>query len=326
MEMFLKVVLLLVGFAFLIKGADFLVEGASSFAKKMGISEIVIGLTIVAFGTSMPELIVNVMGAISGNSEIAYGNIIGSNILNILLIAGVAAVISPIVVKKKTAFVEIPFALGVALLFFILVNDKMVYGGENLFSRGDAIILLTVFAGFLFYVFKTAKSGPKKEEKMEEDSEVKILGNKKTVIFILLGFLGLFVGGKLIVDSAVFIAGAMGVSQKLIGLTIVALGTSMPELVTSSVAAYKGRNDIAIGNVVGSNIFNILLIMGVSGVITPMKYMPELFNFDMYTLIGASILLFLTMFTMGKKIVDRIEGFAFLGLYVIYTVRLIIVG
>ena len=178
MEMFLKVVLLLVGFAFLIKGADFLVEGASSFAKKMGISEIVIGLTIVAFGTSMPELIVNVMGAISGNSEIAYGNIIGSNILNILLIAGVAAVISPIVVKKKTAFVEIPFALGVALLFFILVNDKMVYGGENLFSRGDAIILLTVFAGFLFYVFKTAKSGNDKSE----DGEVKILGNKKTVI------------------------------------------------------------------------------------------------------------------------------------------------
>ncbi len=322
MEMFLKVVLLLVGFAFLIKGADFLVEGASSFAKKMGISEIVIGLTIVAFGTSMPELIVNVMGAISGKSEIVYGNIIGSNILNILLIAGVAAVISPIVVKKKTAFVEIPFALGVALLFFILVNDKMVYGGENLFSRGDALILLTVFAGFLFYVFKTAKSGNDKSE----DGEVKILGNKKTVIFILLGFVGLFVGGKLIVDSAVFIADAMGVSQKLIGLTIVALGTSMPELVTSSVAAYKGRNDIAIGNVVGSNIFNILFIMGVSGVISPMKYMPEMFNFDMYILMGASILLLLTMFTMGKKVVDRMEGFAFLGLYVIYTVRLIILG
>lgn len=325
MEIFLKVLILLFGFAALIKGADFLVEGASSFAKKMGISEIVIGLTIVAFGTSMPELIVNVMGAISGNSEIAYGNIIGSNILNILLIAGVAAVISPIVVKKKTAFVEIPFALGVALLFFILVNDKMVYGGENLFSRGDALILLTVFAGFLFYVFKTAKSGIKNEENSEDESEIKILGNGKTILFIILGFAGLFIGGKLIVDSAVFIAGAMGVSQKLIGLTIVALGTSMPELVTSSVAAYKGRNDIAIGNVVGSNIFNILLIMGVSGVIKPMEYMPQLFNFDMYTLMVASILLLLTMFTMGKKVVDRMEGIAFLGLYIVYTVRLIMI-
>lgn len=321
MNLGISIVMLVFGFMFLIKGADFLVEGASSFAKKLGISEIVIGLTIVAFGTSMPELIVNIFGSISGNNEIAYGNVIGSNILNILLIAGVAAIISPIAVKKNTALIEIPFSILITILFFCLVNDTIFGKSENNFTRIDALILLAVFAGFLIYVFKTAKNN------LGDEAEgVKIFTTKKTVLFIVMGFVGLFAGGKMIVDSAVSIANSIGISQKLIGLTIVALGTSLPELVTSSVAAYKGRNDIAIGNVVGSNIFNILLIMGVSGIISPMGYNPALFNFDMYTLMAVSGLLLLAMFTINKRVLDRIEGIIFIGLYIVYTVRLIIIG
>lgn len=307
----------ILGFAALIKGADFLVTGSSSLAKKMRISEIVIGLTVVAFGTSMPELVVNTFASLRGNSDIVLGNVIGSNILNILLILGVAGIIYPLNVLKNTVWREIPFALfAVIALYFLAVDDSPGMQGSGTISTGDGIILLSFFALFVIYVFYISKITS------TDNHPVKQYSNFITTLLIAGGLGGLFIGGKLVVDNAVVIARFLGMSDKMIAITIMAAGTSLPELVTSAVAAFKKRSDIAVGNIVGSGIFNILMVLGVSAVIRPIPFTEE-FNIDVFVMAFATIILFVTMFTGKKHRLDRWEAILlFLG-YIGYMIFLI---
>lgn len=315
-------VLLVLGFIFLIKGADFLVDGASSVAKKLGVSALVIGLTIVAFGTSMPELIVNVFASINGNTDIAIGNILGSNISNTLLILGVASIIYPLSVGKGTVWKEIPFGLFSVLLLSFLVNDAFIHGvAFSGLSRVDGLILLSLFAVFMYYIFSISRGN--KDDNVTEEHSVKIYSSAQSVSFIIVGLLGLTIGGKWIVDSAVVIAEGFGISQSLIGLTIVAVGTSLPELVTSAVAAYKRNTDIAIGNIIGSNIFNVLWILGISSVIRPLPFSVSA-NRDVLMVIFSSLLLFLFLSVGKKHIFRRWHGVVFLILYIVYIVFIVL--
>jgi cation:H+ antiporter len=311
--------LFFIGFVLLIKGADFLVDGASSVAKKLKISNIVIGLTIVAFGTSAPELIVNIMASIKGNSDLAIGNVVGSNIANILLILGISAVIYPLAVKKGTVLKEIPLSLLAAVSLWFMVNDSLIDNASaSVLSRIDGFILLMFFSIFLYYTFGISKVEGKEEK-------VKEFKTATSILFVLIGIVFLTIGGKWIVDGAIIIAQQLGMSEALIGLTIVAVGTSLPELATSAVAAYKKNPDIAIGNVVGSNIFNIFWILGVSSLIKPIVFSAEL-NFDIYFLGVATSFLFLSMFIGKKHLLERWQGILFLLTYVAYLVFLIIRG
>jgi len=312
-------ILLFIGFVFLIKGADLLVDGASSVAKKLGISALVIGLTIVAFGTSAPELIVNIFASIQGNTDIAIGNILGSNIANILLILGISAIIFPLAVKKGTVWKEIPLCLLAVIVTGLMVNDTLIDGGSfSGLTRIDGLILISFFVIFLYYTF-----GISKAESENEETIIKERSALKSILMIVAGLAGLTIGGKWIVDSAVAIAESFGVSQAVIGLTIVAVGTSLPELVTSAVAAFKKNADIAIGNIVGSNIFNIFWILGVSAVINPLTFSPMLMR-DVMATILATLLLFIFMFVGKKHILERWQGVCFILLYIIYVI--IIVG
>ncbi len=315
----LAILLLLTGFVILIKGADFLVDGASSIAKKFNVSNLAIGLTVVAFGTSMPEMVVNVISGISGESDAAFGNVIGSNNFNLLLILGLSGMIYPLVVQRKTVSYEVPMSLFAALVLYLLVNDFRLWGSEqNVLSRIDAFILIGFFCLFLLYIYRTMKQA----SDYEETTEIKIYSNWKSTGFFLLGLIMLVGGGKLVVDNAVFIADHFGLSKKLIGLTILAAGTSLPELATSAVAAYRKNTDIAIGNVVGSNIFNIFLILGVTGLIKPIPFNVVL-NFDLYVLSAATIVLMIFMFTLNTRKLDRWEAvILFIG-YIVYTIYLI---
>jgi cation:H+ antiporter len=310
--MLLDIVLLIVGFGFVIKGADLLIDGASSLAKRFSIPEIVIGLTIVAFGTSAPELVVNIFASLRHSNEMVLGNIIGSNVFNSLLILGIAGMIFPIAVQRKTVWREIPFSLAAVVVLFFMANDNMFGGNEvEQISRTEGMILLVFFVMFLLYVFFISKDGS------DELHDVEVYTMTKTVLFVLLGLAGLFIGGQMVVDNAVNIARAMEVSEKLIALTIVSGGTSLPELVTSAVAATKRRCDMAVGNVVGSNIFNILLVMGSSSVVYPVKF-NRIFNVDIAFVAGSAVFLFLTMFTGKKRKLDRWEAAVLLVVYVIY--------
>lgn len=314
----LTYVLFVIGFVILIKGADLLVDGAASIAKKFNISSIVIGLTIVAFGTSAPEFVVNIFASVKGNSEIAIGNILGSNIANIFLILGVAAVIHPIVAKENTAWKEIPLSLLAAILIGVLANDVLIDGGTfSGLTRIDGIVLLSFFIIFMYYTF-----GISKVTGDEENIEIKLLSSGKAAIFILGGLTGLIVGGKWIVDGAVKIAELFEVSQSLIGLTVVAIGTSLPELATSAVAAYKKQADIAIGNVIGSNIFNTFWILGVSAVIRPLPFLRDS-NPDILMSIFASALLFAILFIGKRHIVERRQGYLMIAIYIGYIVFLV---
>lgn len=313
------VVLLLAGFVILIKGADFLVGGASSIAKKFNISNLAIGLTVVAFGTSMPELVVNLISATSGENDAAFGNIIGSNNFNLLMILGIAGLIYPLVVQRKTVKFEVPFSLFAVVVLYMLVNDqRMGLGDQNVLSRFDGFMLLVCFTVFLLYIYRTMKH----TSDYEEESEIKVYSNLKSVGLFLAGLIMLVGGGKLVVDNAVIIAESYNVSKKLIGLTILAAGTSLPELATSAVAAYRKQTDIAIGNVVGSNIFNIFLILGITGVINPVAFNSVL-NFDIYVLTGATIALLVFMFTLDTRKLDRWEALLLLGGYITYMIYLI---
>ncbi len=314
----LTYVLFAIGFVILIKGADLLVDGAASVAKKFNISSIVIGLTIVAFGTSAPEFAVNIFASINGNSEIAIGNILGSNIANIFLILGVAAVIHPVVAKENTAWKEIPLSLLAAILIGVLANDVLIDGGAfSGLTRIDGIVLLSFFIIFLYYTF-----GISKVTGDEENIEIKLLTSGKAALFILVGFTGLIVGGKWIVDGAVKIAEWFDVSQSLIGLTVVAIGTSLPELATSAVAAYKKQADIAIGNVIGSNIFNTFWILGVSAFIRPLPFLKDS-NPDILMSIFASTLLFAILFIGKRHTIERWQGYLMIAIYTGYIVFLI---
>ncbi len=309
-----------IGFVLLIKGADLLVEGASSIAKKLKISSIVIGLTIVAFGTSAPEFIVNIFAAAKGNTEIAIGNILGSNIANIFLILGISAMIYPLLAKKNTVLKEIPLSLLAAVVIGLMANDALIDGqGFSAITRIDGFILLGFFAIFLYYTFGITKSS----DDLAEPEQIKILTYTKSILFILGGLLGLVLGGKWIVDGAIKIAEIFGVSQSLIGLTVVAVGTSLPELATSAMAAYRKQSDIAIGNVVGSNIFNIFWILGFSAVIRPLPFNPAS-NRDILMAILASLVLFLVMFVGKKRVVERWQGALMVFIYVGYVAFLVV--
>ena len=307
---------MLVGFVVLIKGADWLVSGASALAKKKNVSDLAIGLTVVAFGTSAPELVVNVLASLQGHQDIAFGNVIGSNNFNLFVILGIAAMIAPLSVQSSTVWKEIPISFIALVTLFFLANSFFLSGQPGL-SRIDGLVLLVMFGLFLLYVYKQLKVDPQ----INLDAHTKYT-TLTTWGLILIGLTGLIVGGRLVVDSAVKMAQEWGISQKVIGLTIIAAGTSLPELATSVVAAVKKNNDIAVGNIIGSNIFNIFLILGVSAVIRPLPY-DMAFNGDMYFLAAGTFALFAMMFTGGRKRLDRWEAALLLAAYIAYTALLI---
>jgi cation:H+ antiporter len=311
-------ILFIVGFGLLISGANLLVEGSASIAKKLNISSIVIGLTIVAFGTSAPELIVNIFASVQGNTEIAIGNILGSNIVNILLILGISAIIYPLATKENTVWKEIPLSLLAAILVGVMVNDLLIDGGTfSGLTRIDGIVFIAFFIIFLYYTFGISKVSGE-----NTDLEIKEMSYMKSSLYIIGGLLGLVFGGKWIVDGAIKIAEGFNVSQSLIGLTVVAIGTSLPELATSAVAAYKKQSDIAIGNVVGSNIFNIFWILGLSAVINPLPFSKDS-AIDIIMTILASLILFLIMFIGKKHTVERWQGVIMILIYIGYVAYLI---
>jgi cation:H+ antiporter len=317
--MLIDILILVVGLTILILGANWLVEGASTVAAKLGVSAFTIGLTVVAFGTSMPEFVVNVMASFSGNSGLAIGNIVGSNTINILLVIGIAALIKPVGVKSSTVRIEVPFSLLAAVVLFFLANDMLLDGSDSsILSRIDGLILFSFLSIFLYYTFLSAKS-----DEHAPVSDVKIRKGYITILMIVGGISGLYFGGKLIVDSSVSIAKLFGISDALIGLTVVAIGTSLPELVTSAVAAFKGNSDIAIGNVLGSNIFNVFMVLGISSIIRPLPFYPSA-NVDILVTCLASILLFIFALAGPGRRIDRKEGGLFVVIYVGYIVYLIL--
>lgn len=312
-------ILFIIGFIILIKGAGLLVDGASSLAKKLKISALVIGLTVVAFGTSMPELFVNLFASFQGKAEIAIGNILGSNIANILLILGISAIIYPLTVTKGTVWKEIPFSLLAALTMGIMANDVLIdKSGSNVLTRIDGLVLIGFFIIFLYYTFGIAKN----QNPDDKENNVKIYKTTTSLMMIILGLGFLALGGKWIVDGAMALATLLGVSQSLIGLTIVAVGTSLPELATSAVAAYKKNSDIAVGNIVGSNIFNIFWVLGLSALIKPLPFTPSS-GLDIGMTVFATLLLFLWMFIGKKRVLQPWQGMVFLMIYFAYILILI---
>ncbi len=332
--MILTYLLLPIGFALLIKGAGLLVDGASSIAKRFGISALVIGLTIVAFGTSAPELIVNILASINGNTDIAIGNVLGSNIFNILFILGISAVIFPLAVTKGTVWKEIPLALLAVVLVGIMVNDAFIDGGNfSGLTRIDGLVLIAFFIIFLYYTFGISRveavdssMGSVSSRAISKDDKTETPALQyslfRSCLMVGAGLVGLVIGGKWVVDAAVALATSLGVSQALIGLTIVAVGTSLPELATSAVAAYKRNVDIAIGNIVGSNIFNIFWILGISAIVNPLPFSSVLMR-DVFVTIAATLLLFIVMFIGKRHVLERWHGVGFIILYIGYVVLLI---
>ncbi len=318
--MLVAILLLIVGLIMLVFGGDYLVKGAASLAKRWGISTLVVGLTVVAFGTSMPELVVNIYSAFKGATDLAVGNIIGSNISNIFLILGISAIIYPLAVKESTTWKEIPFAMLAGVMILFMGNDILFDGlGENILTRTDGLALLSVFIIFLYYVFNLAKNGAVEQEEMQVFTWI------RSIVFLIAGIGLLFLGGKLLVDNAIILARLAGMSEALIGLTIVAVGTSLPELVTSAMAAYRKQADIAVGNIVGSNIFNIFWILGITSTIKPLPFTGGI-NFDIFAEIIATLLLFIFLFIGTKKRIDRWQGVTFVVMYVAYISFLIYRG
>jgi len=318
----LPYLLLVSGFVFLIKGADLLVSGASSLGRRAGISDLVIGLTVVAFGTSSPELFVNLMASAKGNTDIAIGNILGSNIANIFLILGVSSVVYPLTVGKGTVWKEIPLSLLAACLLGVLANDQWIdRAGASALTRIDGIVLLAFFIVFLYYSASIAG----KIEGMQEEVPSGVMGIGKSILFVLTGLAGLAVGGDWIVRGAVHTARTLGMSESLVGLTIVAVGTSLPELATSAMAAARKNVEIAVGNVVGSNIFNIFFVLGISATVRPLPFRPAS-NMDVGVVVLGSLLLFFSMFTGRKRTLDRWEGVLLLSAYAAYLVYLVLRG
>lgn len=312
--------LFIIGFVLLIKGADVLVTGASSIAKRYNISDMVVGLTIVSFGTSLPELIINILSSMQGQSELAIGNVFGSNVANLLLILGVTAIICPLPIKRNTILTEIPFSLIATLLVGFLANATIFNDRSQLYiSRLDGFILLLFFIMFMAYIYNVAKTN---KDQVEEEDNTPIMSIFKSVVFIILGAGGLFLGGKWVVDGAINIARIFGWSESFIGLTVVAIGTSLPELVTSAMAAYRRNIDIAVGNVVGSNIFNLLWILGISAAINPLPF-DTISNTDILMMIFASTLLIITLPIGKKNAIDRWNGILFLLIYVGYIYFLV---
>jgi len=309
----LSFLILVLGLGLVVYGANILVDGAASLAKKYNIPNIVIGLTVVAFGTSSPELAISTYSAFTGNSEIAIGNVVGSNIANILLILGVTAIIYPLTILKNTVLKEIPLSLLAAIIVFVMVNDiTFAKETKNIISLSDGIILLSFFAIFMYYLVHLAQTSGE-----DEDLTILNLSKAKSILYIIGGLFLLVGGGKLFVDSAVALALSFGMSKAVIGLTIVAIGTSLPELATSIVAALKKNSDIAVGNIVGSNIFNVFFILGISSIVAPLE-IGSITNIDLYACIFASVVLLASGYVMGRHKVTKVEGIIFVLLYVLY--------
>lgn len=306
--MIAAILLLILGIAILIGGAEVLVRGSASMARKLRVSTIVIGLTVVAFGTSAPELVVNLLSAAQGNTDLAIGNIVGSNMANILLILGIGGLIKVLKVKEGTTFKEIPFALLAIVLVAIMGNDAILNGeGINVLSRTDGLAFLAFFLIFLYYTFGISRAEG-------EADEVETYSWSTSVLMFLIGIVGLVLGGKWIVDSAIFIASSAGLSAGLIGLTIVAIGTSLPELATTIIAVRKGHTDLAIGNAIGSNIFNVFWILGLTSVVTPIPFDINT-NLDVLFTAFATLLLFIFMFVGKHHRLQKWQAILFLGLY-----------
>ena len=322
MEMAIQLLLLVLGFVMLVKGADLFVDGASGVATKFGIPQLVIGLTIVAMGTSAPEAAVSITAAFAGNADITIGNIVGSNILNILIILGISSLVYPLAVQKSTLIIDIPIVLFATLILYLLGFDGNI-------SRVDGIIMLVVFIAYLAYLFGVAKkeksaidrekAGEITVNSQSDEVAAKDISLLKAILFTLIGLVLIVGGSNFVVDSATAIAKALGLSQRFIGLTIVALGTSLPELFTSVTAAMKKNSDIAIGNIVGSNIFNILFIVGLSGVVIPVPF-AQAFRFD--TIISGIAVAALLAFCLPKKKLSRFAGVIMLVCYAIYFVKI----
>ena len=317
--MFLDIFFILIGLVLILVGSDWLVDGASGIARKYGISEFIIGMTIVGIGTSMPELVSSVISAIGGHGDMALGNVTGSNICNILLILGVTALISPIKYTRSNIRKDIPFAIGVSLLLIIMLyNSFGLFGemGTPGISRIDALYLLLIFAIFMIDSFKSAKQGGDEKEEV-----AKHMPMSKAIIFIAMGLAGLVFGGQIFVDHTVSIANRFHVSEAFISITLMAVGTSLPELATCVVAAIKGKNQLALGNVIGSNIFNIALIIGASAAISPFE-IQSISTIDMAMVVLSIVMLWLVAFTFNRRKLDRIEGAFFLLAYVGYIAYL----
>lgn len=311
-------IILIIGFFLLIKGADIFVDGASSIAKKIGIPSVIVGLTIVSLGTSAPELAVSLISSFNGNNGIAVGNVLGSNLFNTLVVLGGTAIVAPLIIKKCTIKRDYITTLLVTILTCFLIFG-LVPKSENMLSRISGIILLVVCIIYMFILVKAAKKDSVKDE--ENTSEIKM---SKNILLSLIGVVGIVFGGNLVVDSATNIAYALGMSEKLVGLTIVAVGTSLPELVTSIVAALKGENDIALGNVLGSNIFNLVLILGASATINPIT-VSGVMVIDFIILIAVTLFIGALIFFNKKeeKRLGRLEGIILVGMYVAYLVYII---
>ena len=309
--MIINILFLILGFVILIKGADIFVDGSSSLARNFKLSTMFIGLTIVSFGTSAPEFAVSIQSLLKGSGDIILGNVLGSNILNILLIIGISSLFHPLVVKDNTVKKELPIVLLISSLLIVLITDSLFGLGENSFTRQDGIILLLCFSVFLYYLIALMKNG----QNNDNDEPIKY-NKKKSALFIVLGLLGIILGSNLVVDSSSKIATALGVSERMIALTIVALGTSLPELVTSVSATRKGEYDIAIGNVVGSNIFNIGMVLAlpiaIFGGISNMT-----FNIiDLVAMLFSALLLFL--FSIKDRKIGKLNGMALLAVFIVY--------
>ncbi len=322
----MEYILLILGFVLLIKGADFFVDGSSSVAKLLKVPTIIIGLTIVACGTSMPELSVSLTAAMQGNNDLAVSNVLGSNIFNLLVVLGACALVAPVTTNRSLLKKEFPFSIFITIILLLLNSDfsvAKVLGGSEEFvlGRSGGILLLMLFVVFVYSTVKTALTSRKEAESEAVDEEVKMMSPVKSVLFIAVGLAGIVWGGDLVVDNACLIAKEFGLSQTFIGLTIVALGTSLPELATSVVAAKKGENDLAVGNVVGSNIFNILLILGVSATITPI-HLDVTAVYDTLILAGVSMLVYVT--ALKKREMRKGEGILFLATYAIFFLYILL--
>ncbi len=316
-----NIILFVIGFIILLKSADLLVSGASSLASRSHIPELAIGLTVVSFGTSMPEVLVSVVSSIDGHTDLAIGNILGSNIANILLVLGIAAFIRPLPVKDSTVLSEIPFSLAAVLLVGFLANAALFSQHQVLsISRLDGCILLFFFCLFMLYVYKLTREGAS-----EFTETINTESINKSVFKVCLGTIGLYIGGQWVVDGAMEIAQLWGASESLIGLTIVAVGTSLPELVASAMAALKGKTDIAVGNVVGSNIFNMLWVLGVAATINELPF-DMISNTDLVMVIFSSTILILALVINKRTEVSRLSGFVFIATYLGYLAFLIMRG
>lgn len=305
--------LFVLGLALLIKGADWLVEGASAIGRKARISEMVIGLTIVSFGTSLPELLVTTFASLDGKPDLGVSNVLGSNIANVLLILGIAALIRPLPLQRDTYFIEIPFSLFAAVLLGFLANTGLVFdSGSHIITRFDGFVLLYFFSMFMVYIFVVAR-----QKRGEEPEQVSSGPLWKSILFIVMGIGGLYVGGRWVVDGATHVARQAGLSESFVGLTIVAVGTSLPELVTSAVAAYKNNIGMAVGNAIGSNIFNILWILGFSSMISPIPYNITS-NLDILMIIIATSALILAVILGKRPEISRGEGGTFIVIYIAY--------